>query len=86
MVWQSSYTYTTPGTANTYSSGSAYGQGTATTNYIGNTAHTQGQAWANSTGHSSTTYTPPQTHTVNKVRSFKVDPDGIIYSWAWKGM
>lgn len=86
MVWQSSYSYTTPGTANTYASGSVYGTGSASTIYGGGYAQTRARGEAHGYGQATTTYMPPQTHTVNRTRSFSVGPDGIIRGWAWRGM
>jgi len=36
------------------------------------------------TGH--TTYMPTQTYTRTNTRTFWIDPNGIIYHWAWKGL
>lgn len=46
--------------------------GHATTTFIGTSAYTS--------------YTPPQTHHYKKRRTFRLDKNGIVISYAWKGL
>jgi hypothetical protein len=70
FVYSTTRSYTSPGSATTNMTGSAYG--------IGNTVY------GNATSY--TTYNPPQTSSYNAYRMFWIDGNGRIYRWAWKGL
>ncbi len=69
LVYTQQRQWTTPGTATTYTTGSA----TVWDNYI----------WGSAT--SRTTYYPPQTHGYTAYRMFWINSNGYIYRWAWRG-
>ena len=70
FVYTATRSYTSPGTATTTVSGSAYA--------YGNTAYGTGTRY--------TTYNPPQSHSYDAHRMFWIDPNGKIYRWSWKGL
>lgn len=70
LVYTTTRSYTSPGTATTTVTGSAQ--------TFGNT--TYGNATAR------TTYTPAYTSSYESSRTFWVDANGRIYRWAWKGI
>jgi len=70
LVWTSVRSFTSPGQATTYTTGTA----TAYDNYI----------WGSATSH--TTYSPPQTYGWTAYRMFWIDSSGFIYRWGWKGL
>lgn len=72
LVYTAVRRYSTPGHAVT-----TYDPGIGGTGFMG----------VNIGGPSSyTTYTPPQTFESVSYRTFWVDPQGVIYRWAWRGL
>ena len=69
LVYTAVRSYTVPGQATTYTTGSA----TAYNSMI----------WGSAT--SRTTYTPAQTYGWTAYRMFWIRRNGIIYRWAWRG-
>lgn len=70
LIYTQNRTFTSPGTATTTTTGSAYG--------AGNTVY------GNAT--STTTYNPPRTSGYQANRMFWVNSNGRIYRWSWKGL
>jgi hypothetical protein len=72
LVYNYTTSYTTPAHSDT-----------VTTAQVTASDRTGPQAWEMQ---SRTVYTPAQVYTYSKWRAFWVNPQGIIYSWQWRGL
>jgi hypothetical protein len=74
FVYTETRTYVSPGSSTTTSSGSAYGQ------VYGNQVYVQGQE------QSHTMYSPAQVHQWQVFRQFRIDSNGRIVQYSWRGL
>ena len=74
LVYTESRTYVSPGQSTTTTTGSAQGQ------VYGSQVQVYGQT------QSQTTYTPPQVHQWEVFRLFRLDENGEIVAYSWKGL
>ncbi len=74
LIYSATRTYVTPGSSTTTTSGNAYGQ------VYGDSIYVHGQS------QSQTTYTPAQVNQWQVYKRFRVNSEGKIVQYAWKGL
>lgn len=74
LIWTDRRSFVSPG----YSTTNVYGSATAHT--YGDTTYVSGNAQAR------TTYMPPQVYQWEVYRAFRIDSDGSVIAYSWKGL
>jgi hypothetical protein len=86
LIYVETRQWTTPGYTKTNTDVLANTQGNYNANLHRHNIHGNYNDNTQATANTTTTYIPPETHTITKQRMFWANSSGKLYRWAWKGL